>query len=371
MTFFDWIKQQFHTLTVDKSRPKRNHRDHHHDYHQRKRLVDQSQKTNNDQKSPYAIQADNPATTLPEIKQSVDQVSPVTMVQSQVTFFYLDENHQIIKSPDILVGNRGESFHFKLPRFKNHYLVAIDHFTNHFLAYDQDVTLHFAVKEGLPVMVYTVDFDTGQILQPVKIISDKMGQKYEITAPKIDHFRVINSTGKKYGLFDNRTHGIIFYYRKEDWETVQPVAYFVRLNKHHLVFNEPNGYQLKTGLPANIIIKVFARIDTSNNKSWLNIGGFEWIENQHLEPSDPPIHNLIASMTKTSRNRVMLTGAVDFVPGQSISTFDKPYGKQAGKLLDGTKISIIATIVDDQNLIWYELENHQVIPKGYIKIDHG
>ncbi|MEE8823110.1 internalin-J precursor [Lentilactobacillus sunkii] len=376
MKFVDWLKQKLNTFVSPQSRIHGNRRGRRHDYHQRKRWRSPESDTREDpQFADEASEPTKPHYTEPGDEPSNDQVivpsepKEVPKIESQVTFFYVDEDNREIKEPDILMGNAGDRLSLQFPSFDKYYLVSIEDFSTYFEDEDQEVTLRYGLKDGLPVIVYFIDIDTGKILHHVQIHSGKLGEPYDVHAKSIEGYRVINNTGQTYGYFDNQTHGVIFYYRRNEWKTVQPVEYYIRLKANHNVFDEPNGQPLKTGLPANVITKVFARIDTTNKQSWLNIGGFEWIKNSNLEPSDPPTNHVIPPITKTSRNPVMLFGTIDFVAGQPIDVFDEPYGTAVGALEDGSRVSIKARIVDDQGLIWYELADQSVIFSEYVRID--
>lgn len=369
MTFFNWLQKHLQTITPSIRPSQRKRRGRHFDYHHRKRQFLETNRT-------APLHPDETATSIskndksdPEPAKIVDPSPLDNQHQAQVIFSYLDEAEIPIAKSDIFHGIVGDKIQFKIPSFADYYLTAIDNFTYQFEATNQTVTFRFALKNGLPVMIYCLDTDTGQILRSVQILTGKLGHQYRLTAPEIKGFRVISSTGATYGQFDRQTHGVIFAYRRKNWETVQPVEYFVKLKNAHEVFNNPQGQTLKTGLPANIIIKVFARIDLADKSSWLNIGGFEWIRNTHLEPSNPPLHHLIEQITKTSRNPARLAGTINFVPHKAIAIFNKPYGKKTGALMHGSRVSITATIVDDQNLIWYELADAGVVPKAYVTVD--
>lgn len=371
MTFFSWIKKQLQIIspTIRPHQERRHNR--HSDYYQKKRRSFKNQ--------PESSQTDDLKSKLPESNTQAETTESPTIVtpadttdnvqQAQVIFSYLDEQNQPIAKADIVRGNLGQTFHFRIPNFSDYYLTSIENFTYQFKKTNQEVTLHFALKDGLPVMIYCLDTDTGQLLKSVQLLSGKIGQAFHIEAPTINGYRVVSSIGDVYGHFDQQTHGLIFAYRRQHWETVQPVEYFVKLKRSHNVFDYPQGRPLRTGLPANVIIKIFARVDLTDQTSWLNIGGFEWIKNINLEPSDPPSHHSIETITKTSRNPVRLSGTINFVPNKKIAYFNQPYGHKIGSLPHGSRVSISATIVDDQGLIWYELANHGIIPKAYVIVD--
>lgn len=373
MTLLSWIKKQLNIITPSIHPAEHRRHARHMDYHRKKRVKFTEPNSASKPEAPTKPQPDtqNQNDELNGERPTVTakQATSGPAANSRVIFSYLDEDDAPIGQSDILNGVAGEPIHFKIPDFSDYYLTEIDNFTATFDSQDQEITLHFARKEGLPVMVYAMDTDTRTILQSVQLLSGKLGKHYSVTAPGIDGYRLTSSAGQTYGNFDNQTHGIVFYYRKSNWRVVQPVTYYVKLTANHQVFGDPGGQALRTGLPANVIIKIFARIDTTDDVSWLNIGGSEWILNANLEPSDLPSYALVADITKTSRNPVRLAGTISFVPGKSIALFDQPYGNQVGSLADGSRVSISATIVDDQDLIWYELADHRVVPQRYLKID--
>ncbi len=376
MTLFSWIKKQLKLITPSIQPTRNNRQRRHSNFYLRNRKIPDSKPLTKSKPTAKLLDDQSPARSSEQSRPKAAEVSKSTantssefQITSQLIFTYLDENGQAIANPDILTGISGNQINFQVPSFHDYYLTAIDNFTQTFADSDQEVTFHFALKNGLPVMTYCLDTDTGMMLKSVRIALGQLGERYQIEAPTIKGYRVVSSTGATYGHYDHQVHGIIFYYRHQHWATVQPVAYFVKLTAAHNVYSNPNGQLLTTGLPATIIIKVFARIDLDDQSSWLNIGGFEWIKNTQLEPSDPPTHNLIGPITKTSRNPVRLAGTVNFVPGKSIAVFDEPYGQRVGALLHGSRVSVRSTIVDDQGLVWYEMANQTVIPKSYLKID--
>ncbi|WP_283679138.1 MucBP domain-containing protein [Lentilactobacillus sp. Marseille-Q4993] len=285
---------------------------------------------------------------------------------TSVSFFYLDENGNQLAEPDIFMGESGKLFQFKIPHFDNYYLHTIDNFTNSFADFDQKAVFHFNLKMAAPVKVYSIDIDTSQMLIPVKLVTGKLGQTYQIEPPKINNYRPINSIGKKYGYFSQTTSDVDFYYRKADWSTVQPIDYYIKLNAAHDVFDEPNGKPLTTQLPRSIIVKVFLKIELDDHQTWYNVGGTQWISGDKVELSDPPADREIKHQTKVNESLSMLSGYIDFLEGKSVSTYDKPYGKSLNKLDNGSEVKIQSTLTDDQQIKWYELEDHSVVPARYV-----
>lgn len=374
MTLIDWLRQKLNSFSPTHPTRRRNRLIHRNDYHKRKRVTEETSNVNESNETSRPQQpeqsAHGEATAAPTQETPVKSSSTTeTRPQSQITIFYLDENNNEIKPADILTGFSGDRLHFQFPNFDDYFITAIDDFTSHFEDDNQEITVHYELMQGHPVLIYSIDTDTGSILQSVKILRDQLGKRYAVQATSIPDYRLISSTGNTLGHFNQEIQQVIFSYRNANWKTVQPVTYYVKLLNHHDVYNEPAGRSLRTGLPENLIIKIFAQVVTGDDNSWLNIGGFEWIKNEHLQPSDPPAHIVAGPITKTSRNPVRLFGTINFIPNQPITTYDSPYGNKVGELMHGSRISIVATIVDDQDLIWYELANHTVVPRTYIDVD--
>ncbi|GHP14748.1 hypothetical protein YK48G_21730 [Lentilactobacillus fungorum] len=377
MTLINWLRRKLNNFHSPLRSPIKNRVRRQPDYHKRKQRLNRANPTVADSKphpsaqpdkQPQPVQFDDaksaPVTPVKAATSSIEH-----QVKSQVVIFYLDENDHEIRPADILNGVSGERIDFRFPSFDQYYVTAIDDFTSHFEDDDQEITVHYELKQGKPVFVNTIDTDTGAVLNSIKVLTNKLGTNYEATPPTIPNYRLISRLGQSLGSFSNRIQHIVFAYRKADWQTVQAVEYYVKLTAHHDVFDAPNGTPLRTGLPQNLVIKIFGRVTTTDGQDWLNIGGFEWIQNKQLQPSDPPTHPVAGLITKTSRNPVRLFGTISFIPGQTIATYRKPYGDQVGTLTDGSRISIVATIVDDQNLIWYELPDHSVLPRNYVNVD--
>lgn len=165
MKLMGWLKQQLNIFVSPRSHRYSGRRAHRRDYHLKKRRrhvdVDSLADAQPDAQSEVKPITDDSDGLISASTHTPDPVETLT-IQSHVTFFYLDEDDNPIKAPDILSGTTGERFSLQLPHFDNYYLVTITNFSTYFEETDQRVTLRYALKEGLPVLVYYLDIDTGQ-----------------------------------------------------------------------------------------------------------------------------------------------------------------------------------------------------------------
>ncbi len=378
MGFFGWLNKKINTFSDRRKRQRKSFYSNKKDFRQNKRfssekrvvkenLSEMPKPSEKQTVSPH-IKTQNPF--VQKQKQLFNQIVEMQQVKSKITIFYVDQNNQPLRKPDILVGFSGDTYHITLSKFKNHYLAFVDNFTTRFTDQDQEITFHYSLRIGQPIQIFYIDYDSRQIIKKTNIISGQIGTTYRVSSEEIPGFRPINSIGKTYGIFSAKPTNIVFLYRKNNWQTVQKVNYYVKLNTQHQVFSNPEGAILPTPIPQNQIIKVFASVKSTSKTTWLNIGGPEWIKNEQVEMSNPPENIYIDQMTKTSRSSSNLSGWVDFVDGKFVPLFNKPYGTMVNQIKNGTKIQIIATISDDQGLIWYELLNHTIISSSYVKINY-
>lgn len=304
--------------------------------------------------------------TVPDITSSQIEVNPQI---TSTTLFYVDRDGKDLREPDILVGESGTKLNLKLPDFPDYILEDTDNFTNWFDVTDQKIVFHYSLKLAAPVKVYTVNYDTAEMLRPVSMVTGKLKQLYEISAPEIPGYRVTNSTGKKYGYFDHEGHDVTFYYRHDQWETVQPVEYYVKLNTAHTVYEYPHGEALRTKMPKGLIIKVFLKIDMKDQQTWYNIGGAQWITGDDVALSSAPSEIDAEDVTKLQSSLTMLDGYIDFLDNKTVDVYDKPYSKVITTLENGTPVKIESTILDDQNIKWYSLKGIGVIPARYVIVN--
>lgn len=318
-------------------------------------------------KEPLSLSNSNPQT----ITKVVDSEAAVTkpIITTKITVAFLDEQHHLLKPTEILVGNSGEPVKFTVPQFDNYFLTTIDNFTTVFLDHDQEISFHFALKNAAPVQIYCLDFDSHKNLRKLDLVRGKLGQTYEIKAPKISNYRLLNSFGATYGIFTRRAKQVAFYYRIQNWQVVHQVKYYVRLLTEHPTYDFPDGQVLGAVIPKTAEVKVFTKIVTTEGQEWLNVGGFQWINQQATVQIDAPTKPTIKAITTTSAVKTNLSGIVEYIADHQVTTFTKPYGEPQSHLNHLQPVRITQIIKDDQNIQWYQLTDNSVVPARYIRLN--
>ncbi|WP_268912714.1 MucBP domain-containing protein [Lentilactobacillus sp. SPB1-3] len=313
------------------------------------------------------IQSPTPKEQLTEEDKTTQKVNLPEPLVTSVTIFYLDANGNFLHDPDILVGKSGTVLNLRLPKFDDYILVDVDGFSNRFKDNDQSITFYYTLKFAAPIKIYSIDLDTSAMLSPVSMVSGKLNQLYDISAPKVAGYKVTNSIGKKYGYFSTQSHDVVFYYRHEQWQTVQPVEYYIRLQSTHSVYERPNGNTaLKSQLPNGLIIKVFLKVVTQDNQTWYNIGGTQWINGSQSIISDAPTEIEAVRITKLISQSTELSGYIDYVDEKMVNLYDQPYGHTVQRVANGTQVKITRILIDDQQIKWYLLGQKAVIPARYV-----
>ncbi|KRM68339.1 hypothetical protein FD06_GL001361 [Apilactobacillus ozensis DSM 23829 = JCM 17196] len=215
--------------------------------------------------------------------------------QSKVTVYFMDNhNHLFLDEPRKMLGYIGKPINLNIPTFKNYIMEYIHGFNSVFTEENQQITICYRLKNGSPVSIYYVNFDTYEVIKPPDFLIGTWGNEYHVVSPQINGYKIYSYTGWLNGTFNDISNTIIFYYRNANWQTVSFVQYFINLKRYTNSYNNPNGYLLRTKLPENSTWKVFLEIKT-NNGVWLNLGGNQWIKDENLTKSKKFFQNKIAN----------------------------------------------------------------------------
>ncbi|GAK48302.1 hypothetical protein LOSG293_240190 [Secundilactobacillus oryzae JCM 18671] len=268
------------------------------------------------------------------------------------------------------MGQLGDVINFDVQPTTSYTLSAISGYTQHFPAEYAIMTLQFERQFGQPVIYYQIDYDTNEILAYPTIISGRIGESFEMVPPVAKGYNLIRVQGSSRGRFTDKVHPIFAFYRKEAWQTVKNVNFYIELKRALQPFDEPDGQKQAINLPAKSVWRVFQQITKVDGTIWYNIGGAEWLTAKytasHTHPMKP---ELTYAGMRFHSNPLALTGQIDFVAGRSVTTYDQPYGASIGKLADGEKVNITHILRDDQGLHWYQLDTGAVLLATYIKVN--
>ncbi|GAY74385.1 MucBP domain-containing protein [Lentilactobacillus kosonis] len=185
MAFFGWFNRRMNRLS---KRAKQRNR-----FSKRPRKQSDHPNTNLQPIIDNSEPLDN-ATPLNE--QKITNVTSLDVPTTAITVFYLDAEGNSLHDPDILVGKSGDSLNLRLPKFSDYILTDIDNFTSQFSSTNQKITFCYTLRLAAPIKIYSVDLDSSAMLAPIVMVSGKLNQLYDISAPKIAGYKVTNSTGK-------------------------------------------------------------------------------------------------------------------------------------------------------------------------------
>ncbi len=288
---------------------------------------------------------------------------------SLLVILYLDERHKMLLQPQVIGGQIGNPINFQVQQIDNYSMTGIDGYTANFPSEYAIMTLRFSKQHGKPVISYAIDYDTNNLLAPPDYHEGLLNEPFSIEPTKINHYKLIRVQGQMIGAFNQQVQAVFAFYRQQDWQTVQEVGIYIKLNKQKTIFNEPDGDQQTYTFPKNSIWRVFREIVKVDGTTWYNLGGPQWltsnwtiIRTQPMQPAlDTKLHSFHAVATQ-------LDASIDFVQNESVNYYDQPYGQIIGKLAHGTKVKIIEQLRDEQKLLWYRLDNNGIISEKYIKL---
>lgn len=324
-------------------------------------------KNNNPKKEPAPLPpvAEEVKPQLP-VKQP--QPTQLQLKSSTITYFLVDEHNELIQAPERIVGTVGQRVHYQIPTIPDYFFTGIDELVTVFPEEDATVTISYLVTPGAPVQIYYLNYDTGQIMHPMQVLTGNVGQPYQALPLTFPGYRIIQSTGLTKGVFTNKTNQIVYFYRPQNWHTVQPVHQFIKLTTPTPVFSDIDGEQLPVSLPAQVTLRVFTIITTSDDQGWLDLGGSEWIKASAHYKEVNPLETPEINPPTWQREQLTTTGTVDIAPNTNVASYNRPNGKAVANWDNDTPIEITAKVVDDQQVVWYQLTDQSYLPAIFVDL---
>ncbi|EKK20091.1 hypothetical protein B808_1017 [Fructilactobacillus florum 8D] len=225
-----------------------------------------------------------PEKPTPTVSKPVGTVVPETAFiepptkKARIFINYHDEQHRPLQQPDIFVSELGQRLQITIPEIPNYYFNAMTGITSHVVQTSQVVTLHYRKQTGKAVLIYCFDFDDHHLLKIPTFAVGPIDTEYYLTAPAIADYRLYLWAGKLRGRFSKQSQTIVCYYRRTNWQLVQPVNYLVTITTTTSIYPEPEQHQPHPiRLPRGSVWKVFKEVQTTET-TWLFLGGAEWIK---------------------------------------------------------------------------------------------
>lgn len=274
----------------------------------------------------------------------------------------VDEHDRPLQPALVLTGQLNTPVNYRFPEISGYALSRIHGFTQDFISEYGLTTVIYRRLLGKPIIGYLVDFDSGRLLDLPQIHRGKLSLNYTLTPPEITGYHIFQAQGPQRGTFTQHAKRVVYFYRRDSWETVQRVRQYVFLQADHAVYDEPNGNDYGYQFPADSLWRLFMIITLTDGSVWYNLGGNQWLSARETRRREHRLaHPALPQKRLWHPEPFERLGSVDYVPGEAVSIYMEPYGETAGQLTHGESLDIRGKIVDDQQLTWY-----QIGPEAYI-----
>lgn len=359
MAFFDWLRR-----VIEPNRPPKRYPRH----AQPRRQTPPTATT-----VPTTVQpAPTPLSPTPRssaVQAPTTAATQTTPVTATLVVRLVDEQNRPLQPALVLTGQLNHPVHFQFPEISGYALRDIHGFTQTYLSAYGLTTLVYVRRWGQPIISYLVDFDTGRLLELPGILRGRLGTPLSLTPPNVTNYHIFQAQGQQRGTFTAHPGQVVYYYRRDSWQTVQRVHQFVFLQADHQVYDEPNGQTYGYQFPADSLWRLFMVITLTNGDVWYNLGGEQWLSAQQTTRRAHQFINLGLPAPDTWHpEKFVRLGTVDYVPGKAVSIYKEPYGETAGQLKDGESLEIRGRVVDDQHLVWYQIGPDAYINARYVRL---
>lgn len=302
-----------------------------------------------------------PVTTTVE-KQAVPEPTATLVVR------LVDENDHPLQPALILTGQLNHTVHFRFPIIPGYVLTHTHGFTQDFITEYGLTTLTYQRQWGQPVVTYLIDYDSGQLLKLPTIHRGRLDGHYQLTPPEIAGYRIFQAQGSQRGQYSQRAQRVIYFYRRDAWQTVQRVHQYVLLTAAHQIVDQPAGHPYGYQFPANSLWRLFVVVTRTDGSVWYNLGGEQWLAATETTLRDHPLPTALPQQHHWTVQPFERLGSVDYVPHAAVTIYKEPYGESIGQLDHGEPLDVRGRIVDDQNLVWYQIGPDAYISAYYVQI---
>lgn len=305
--------------------------------------------------------------------EDIDQQAASKPAESQaksavMLVLYMDDQNHTLAKPQWLNGRLGDKIHFT-PRKIDHYLLFhIIGFTTVFASPYRIMTLQYTKKLGHPVIMYSVDYDTREMVASPVIQTGAVNQPFAFGQTAIDGFHLIKASRPLTGHFTDEAQTIVVLLRRNSWTSVQQINIFVRLLDSTQILNQPDGRAYHYEFPKDSVWRAFVRVNTANDETWFNLGGPQWINGKNVIQTNRPVNQRITQHQPVKFKPMDQAAVIDFVAGRSLHTYDQPNGQAIKLIADGTPIQLTGEYTDENQLKWYRMADNAVIRAQYVKL---
>ncbi|MDT6980265.1 MucBP domain-containing protein [Levilactobacillus zymae] len=310
-----------------------------------------------------------PAPVAPVTPRPTPTVTTQAKPEATLVIRLVDTHDRPLQPALVLTGRLGETVHLTFPTIAGYVLLRMDGMTQTFLNEYGLTTLIYQRQWGQPITTYLIDYDSGQLLALPRLQRDVLGATFQFTPPAVDGYHIFRAQGDQYGTYTTHPQRLLYFYRRDAWQTVQRVEQYVTLTTDHAVYDLPAGQAYGYQFPAQSLWRLFAIITLTDQSVWYNLGGNQWLSAQDTQRHEHRERHLeIPRVTQLTGQDVQLTGTVDYIPHGTVMIYREPYGEIAGQLANGELLEIRRRVVDDQQLRWYQIGPAAYINARYVRL---
>lgn len=359
MAFMDWLRRLV-TPAAKRPRPTR---------HRTMPAAPRQQPPHPQVTPPKPPQSELAVTPLPPSQTPTAQRATRATPNATLVIRLVDRSDHPLQPALVLTGNIGETVHLTFPTIAGYVLVEMRGMTQTFLSEYGLTTLIYQRQWGQPVTRYLIDYDSGQLLTLPQFYRGNLGAAFRLAAPTLQGYHLFRAQGPQHGTYTTHAQRLLYFYRRDAWQTVQRVHQYVTLTADHAVYDLPAGHAYGYQFPTGSLWRLFAIITLTDHSVWYNLGGNQWLNAVDTHRQDHWERHLeLPHLTRLTPQTVHLAGTVDYVPHQTVMIYREPYGEIAGQLATGELLDIRRRIVDDQQLVWYQIGPAAYIRAQYVRL---
>ena len=305
----------------------------------------------------------------PSLQQELKKAT--THQDSTIIIIYQDENHQSLSSPQIISGKRGEAINFKFKEFDHYDLININGFTSIFVEPYGSITLTYRRQSGANIWLFSQDIDDLHMLGKPRFVSGKVDEKYALTPPDFIGYNLLRAEGNVKGNFTDKQQVVTYYYRDATWKEVDFNVKYLKMKVSQPGYDAPKGNDTYITLAKDTVWQVFESVHLTNGERWHCLGGNLWI----LEDYDKvkfvdslPQYSIGTNHGYQFSIYLNVQAIIDFVPGEKLTLYDRPFGDPIDSIEDGS----IVTITERQggrDMQWFKIDDRGWTIRQYLDLD--
>lgn len=305
------------------------------------------------------------------------QATQPTSVQRQnatIIITYTDETGTRLCPPQIIVGTIGQPLHVKFNEFTDYDLVKITGFTSLFVDRYGAIKLTYRKRDAAVIWVIARDIDDHHALAAPKFVRGQLGKPYSLVAPSIDGYRLMQAVGPTNGILGQKQQQVTYYFRKAEWQNVSYRVSYLLMHDFCTTAADPAGRKLPITLAKGSVWQTFISIQLQDNSWWHCLGGDIWVQEtsqveRFTKRPDAPLGELKNDPSaEVPTIPIHHPARIDYVPGEELTLYDRPFGKACDHIADGTNVTLTGRL-RQSHMVWFCVDNRGWTIRQYLNLD--